>query len=210
MSSRFQIGDISMTRHFPLIITAFALATAAFGAIPDDAYQVGYLANFTHGDSFVNLTNAGSVTGGGLDNPICANVYVLAEDQQLIGCCACPLTANHLKTLSAKNDLISNTLTPGVPQAVTVALQANKSAVCNAATVTTASLVPGLRAWSVTLHALPSGAGYTVTEPAFQKATIGADEFTKLTSYCGFIQVIGSGYGICRSCRTGASGAAKQ
>jgi hypothetical protein len=35
-------------------------------------------------------------------------------------------------------------------------------------------------------------------------------ELTKLTTYCGFIQANGSGYGICKSCREGAAGAARQ
>lgn len=56
------------------------------------------------------------------ESDICANVYVLADDQQLIACCACPLTPNHLQTLSVKNDLVSNTLTPGIPTDVTSAL----------------------------------------------------------------------------------------
>jgi len=140
---------------------------------------------------------------------ICANVYVFAEDQQLIACCACPLTPNHLRTLSTVNDLISNTLTPGVPIGVTVALLASdgSSGSCNPASP--GDLAPGLRAWGTTLHALPGG-GYGVTETPFAHAALSPTEFAKLTSYCGFIQADGSSYGICKSCANGAAGAAKQ
>ena len=180
---------------------AISFATAA------GAYQVSYLSNLLAGDSFLNLTNAGTLSGSEPAGDICANVYVFAPDQQLIACCSCPLTPNHLKTLSAHADLLSNTLTPGTPASVTVALLASTS--CDASTVTSSSLAGGLRAWRTTLHALPAN-GYAVTENEFSFAELSATELSKLTSYCGFIQSNGSSYGICNSCSTGAQGAARQ
>ena len=187
---------------------------------PPDAFQVGYAANLAAGDSGVNLTNAGRVFQDDQEEcsfapvidpagDICANVYVFAEDQQLIACCACALTPNHLRTLSTQKDLISKTLTPGVPLGVTVALLASdgSSGVCNPSNPGT--LVSGLRAWATTLHAAPGG-GFAVTETEFSPATLSASELAKLTSYCGFIQADGSGFGICGSCRNGAAGAAKK
>ena len=194
------------------ILAILSLATVASAQrvqAPADAYQIRYAANFQAGDSVVNLTNAGTVSGFDPAGDICANVYVFAEDQQLIACCACPLTPNHLKTLSATKDLISNTLTPGVPTAINIALLASGGPACNAATVTAANLVGGLRAWGTTLHALPGG-GYGVAETEFSQVALSATELQKATSYCGFIHAIGSGYGICASCRQGASGAVKQ
>jgi hypothetical protein len=174
----------------------------------------------------VNLTNAGSpsVSCNAINNPnneatcasvndpgsICANVYVFAEDQQLIACCSCPLTPNHLRTLSVQNDLISNTLTPGVPIGITIALLAvTDVGGCNASNVDPALLTPGLRAWGTTIHAVPGG-GYGVSETRFSDAELSASELTKLTSYCGFIQANGSDFGICKSCGDGAAGAVKQ
>src|SRR5690242_12256991 len=197
-----------------LTIATLAISTLAFagGTIPPkDAYQVRYAANMNIGDSVINLTNAGTVNGFETAGNICANVYVFAEDQQLVSCCTCPLTPNHLKTLSVRNDLISNTLTPGVPIGVTVALLASQAATCNASNPGT--LVGGLRAWGTTIHAAPDGT-YDVTETAFLPAALGGtgagSEFNKLVTYCGFIQANGSGYGICKSCREGAQGAARQ
>lgn len=199
---------------FVAIFATLALATAAWATsplvnAPKDAFQVRYAANFIVGESIVNLTNAG--TAGGFEplGDICANVYVFAEDQQLISCCACPLTPNHLRTLSARSDLINNTLTPGVPTAITIGLLASQGPNCNAATVTAADLVGGLRAWGTTLHALPAG-GFGVSETPFSKVGLSDSGLHKMTSYCGFIQAIGSGYGICNSCRTGAQGGVKQ
>ena len=199
-----------------ILVTALVFTAAALAQIPD-FFQVGYAANMNIGDSVVNLTNAGSVGGFEPTGNICANVYVFAEDQQLIACCACPLTPNHLKTLSVRNDLISNTLTPGVPIGVTIALLANQPAAstaapgpaCNPAAVAGEDVVAGMRAWSSTIHALPDGT-YGVTETAFLPALLSETEFRKLTTYCGFIQANGSGYGNCKSCREGAAGAARQ
>jgi len=201
-----------MPKPLHILLAALLLATVAFAQTntvvpaPPDAYQVRYAANLFIGDSVVNLTNAGTVGGFEPLGNICANVYVFAEDQQLVACCSCPLTPNHLKTLSVRNDLISNTLTPGVPTGVTIALLAT-AGTCNAAAP--GDFVGGLRAWGTTIHQRPDAA-YDVTETAFLPADLSATELLKLTSYCGFIQANGSGYGICKSCRTGAAGAARQ
>ena len=197
-----------MSKFFHLMLGAALLSTAALAQVaPPDAFQVRYAANLAAGDSVVNLTNAGTVDGFDPLGDICANVYVFAEDQQLIACCTCPLTPNHLKTLSVQKDLISNTLTPGVPIGVTVALLATQPAgACNA--TNPGPLVPGLRAWGTTLHAAPGG-GFAVTETEFSPAGLSGTELQKLTTYCGFIIANGSGFGICGSCRQGAAGAAR-
>ena len=205
-----------MCNVFKVILGVALLSAVAFAQIgpigPYDAYQVRYAANLTAGDSVVNLTNAGSNFGFDPEGDICANVYVFAEDQQLVACCTCPLTPNHLRTLSVVNDLIGNTLTPGTPIGVTVALLASANpsglpSACNASTP--GDLSSGLRAWGTTLHAAPGG-GYAVTETAFSYAPLSGSEFAKLTSYCAFIIADGSGYGICGSCTSGAAGATKQ
>jgi hypothetical protein len=175
-------------------------------ANPIDAAQVDYAANLGAGQSIVNLTNAGSNGGNDATDTICANVYVFAQDQQLIECCTCPLTPNHLRTLSVQNDLIANTLTPGVPIGVTTMLVATTGA-CNAAAP--GQLVHGLRAWGTTLHAAPGG-GFAVTETHFRQVSLSASELNKMSSFCGFIQADGSKFGICNQCAPGAAGAAKQ
>jgi hypothetical protein len=176
-----------------------------------DSFQTRYFANLSSGDGAVNMTNIGSLGGYDPSGDICANVYVFAQDQQLSACCTCTLTPNHLTTLSVQKDLISNLLTPGIPTAITVAVVATSvsGGTCNASTITASQLVPGLRAWGTTLHALPNG-GYTVSETEFSPGLLSSSELTKVTQYCGFIQAIGSGYGVCGSCRNGAAGADKQ
>jgi hypothetical protein len=194
---------------------SFVLATAAYGqaiaGAPNDAFQVRYAANLNVGDSVINLTNAGTqnTTTGSLTN-ICVNVYAFSPDEQLISCCSCVVTPNALVSLSARSDLISNTLTPAVPNSIVVKLLASSGTSCNAGSVPAANLATGMRAWGTTLHATPTAGTYAVTETAFEKAGISAAELARVTSFCGFIQANGSGYGICRSCRLGGQGATKQ
>ena len=74
----------------------------------------------------------------------------------MISCCSCPVTPNALVSLSARNDLISNTLTPGVPTSV---LLASAGASCNASTVGTGAnvLATGIAAWvEALLRRLPT------------------------------------------------------
>jgi hypothetical protein len=132
--------------------------------------------------------------------------------------------ANVLKvvSLSARNDLISNTLTPGVPTSIVIKLVGSKTpagtlASCNASTVGTTgnTRAPGLAAWGTTIHALPVTPGspattYGVTETKFANATLSDAELDRITILCGFIQTNGSGFGICKSCRFGGLGDVQQ
>jgi len=207
----FTIPRTKLTTILAMLTLAAAASATQNQPInaPPDAYQVRYAANMLVGDSVVDLTNAGTVGGYEPTGDICANVYVFAQDQQLISCCSCLLTPNHLRTLSVRSDLINNTLTPGVPTAVSIGLLATKGPNCNAAIVTASNLVGGLRAWGTALHAAPAG-GYVVGETPFSDVSLGSTELQKMTSYCGFIQANGSGYGLCNSCRTGAQGSVRQ
>jgi hypothetical protein len=212
-----------MRKFFNVMLGASLLSTVALAAVPapgiignPDSYQIRYAANLGAGQSVVNITNAGTNGGNDVTDYICANVYVFAEDQQLISCCTCDLSPNDLQTLSVQNDLINNTLTPGVPIGVTIGIVASDDTGhkgCNAATVDPTKLVSGLRAWGTTLHAAPGG-GFAVTETEFSPVGLSGPgagtEFNKMTSFCGFIQANGSKFGICNSCKPGAQGGRKQ
>ena len=202
-------------------VTAGAQTTVTFTdvlpgvVIPGDAFQVRYASHLDVGDSFINITNTGasSTTAFPVQNGnLCVNAYTFSPDEQLISCCSCLVSPNAIVSLSARNDLISNTLTPAVPTSIVVKLLATTATTCNAATAANA-LAPGLQAWASTLHALPVTPGspfqtYGMTETPFTVGTLSSAEFTRITSLCGFIQNNGSGFGICKSCRLGGLGAA--
>lgn len=196
---------------------------ASAGIFVGDPYQVRYTANLTIGDSVMNFTNTGESSTTSLpaqNGNICVNAYAFSPDEQLISCCSCAITPDGLGSISAANDLVSNGLTPGRATSVVVKLLATSggaNTTCNAATAGTSAnpLANGLVAWGTTIHALPlspqsSYRAYGVTETRFASAQLSAAELVRVTALCGFIQINGSGYGICRSCRLGGLGAARQ
>jgi hypothetical protein len=91
-----------------------------------------------------------------------------------------------------------------------VKLIATAGTTCNASNVPVANLAAGMVAWGTTLHALPTTpVTYALTETGFKEKGLSAAELARVTSFCGFIQSNGSGFGICRSCRLGGLGATK-
>jgi len=179
-------------------------------------FEVSYAANLQVGDSVINITNTGAnstVAFPTQNGNICVNVYAFSPDEQLISCCSCPVTPDGLASLSARNDLISNPLTPGVPTSIVIKLLAS-AGTCNASTVGTDTNVlvnSGKAAWATTIHALPVTPGsppitYGITEKPFTPSTLSAAELLRITTLCGFIQTNGSGFGICKSCRLGGLG----
>src|SRR5438552_622612 len=166
-----------------LIFAALATAMAAYGQVSatnitvDAPFQVRYASNLNIGDSVVNITNSGargaglaSGTSASTTGAICANVYTFSPDEQLIACCSCPVTPNGLVSLSARNDLISNTLTPAVPTAVVIKLLASipVSGSCASSAFAPGALTSGMLAWGTTLHALPtSPVTFALTETPF-------------------------------------------
>jgi hypothetical protein len=241
--------DPTALGHYTFALRVFNSAGALLGRVvihvstsgeilpnPADSFQVRYFSNLNLGDSVINITNSGARgaalpagTSSATTGAICVNVYAFSPDEQMVSCCSCPVTPNGLVSLSVKEDLTSNTLTPAVPTSVVVKLVASipqsGGAGC-ASSATSVSqltaiplpgqLVSGLHAWGTTVHVNPAGAP-TVTETAFMPATLstyqprGFDvgELARLTNLCTFINATGSGFGICRSCRLGGLGAGR-
>lgn len=207
-----------------LFATIFSVAAFAQNPITADGpYKVKYASNLNIGDSVVNITNTGA-NGAGLGSgttasvtgAICANVYVYNADEEVVSCCSCPVTPNGLVSLSAKSDLISNPLTPATPTSIVIKILATApvggSCSNSALLAGTPTLVSGLVAWGTTLHANTSAAAgtYSVTETAFAPATLSAGELARLAYGCGVVGNVGSGFGVCNSCRLGGLGAGKQ
>ena len=201
-------------RAYMLVLATLAFSAAAFAQYAeDDPTQVHYFSNLNIGDSVINFTNTGANGSAGGTTDICVNVYTFAPDEQEISCCSCEVTVNGLQSLSVVNDLISNVLTPSVPTSVTVELHATAvpSTGCDATKAGADAM--GLRAWGTTLHAAPTTpVSYQVTETAFLTSDIDGPSSQVATNaqLCKFIGILGSGFGICKSCRLGGLGAAKE
>ncbi len=208
-----------MYQRVSIVLAIFALlCVGAFAQNPitaDSPFQVHYFSNMNLGDSVINISNTGaSSTGPGFptqNGNLAVNVYTYDPSEELVSCCCCVVTPNGLISLSVANDLLSNTLTPGVVTSGVVKLVSSSGGTgCNAATAGTAgnTLVPGLVAWETNLHSGPSGT--SMTETAFTPATLSGAELNRATLLCSFIQTNGTGFGICKSCRFGGLGGVKK
>ena len=201
-----------MKLRYLSIFAAVMLCSVVAFAADDSPFQVRYASNLPIGDSVINITNTGASSTSAFPNQngsICVNVYTFDPAEELISCCACPVTPDGLVSLSARQDLISDTLTPGVPNSIVIKLLATTGGACNASVP--GAQAKGMAAWGTTLHALPvTPAAYGVTETAFTPATLSEAELTRISTLCGFIQTNGSGFGICKACRMGGLAATQQ
>jgi hypothetical protein len=202
------------------LLLATMVSVAAYSQTADTPYQVRYASNLTHGDSVINITNTGASANTGLGfgtsasvpGALCANVYVYDPSEEVVSCCSCPVTPNGLVSLSAVNDLIINPLTRGNPTSIVIKLVATVpvGGTCNNSALLTGTptLATGMAAWGTTLHANTSAAAgtYAVTETAFTPSTLSAAELRRLSYGCGVVANVGSGFGVCNSCRLGGLG----
>jgi hypothetical protein len=180
-------------------------STAAM-AQTTDVYQVNYFANRNNAtgfDQIVNITNPG-LQGSPLsanEGALCANIYVFEADQQMSECCACPITADGLLSLSLNTNLTGNPLTSVAPNSGVIKVVSSVgSGTCDPTAISSDNIEPDLKAWGTHLVQTTPGTLFT-TETAFRDAPLGSDEEAFLPYTCRFVQYLGSGKGVC-SCAT--------
>ena len=180
-------------RNLPMLLVALLVMLAGV-AVAQDVFQVNYYANArTTGapDATVRIDNPGLTYAN-----VCAMIYVFTADQQMTECCGCVNSHNNLRTLSVNTDLTSNPLT-GVPP-VTGAIKIVAAAVNGAPCDPTTNVTPtaNLRSWATHIQN-KVGTAYPITETEFTDSTLGATELANLQAQCSFINILGSGHGIC-------------
>ena len=173
---------------------------------PDGAFQMHYASNLNLGESFINISNAGSSLSA--INPtgnICANAYVFDPSEEMVACCTCLVTPDGLNSWGVNRDFLVKTLTGAIPTSVVVKLLASAPVKgrCNAASPNAGNLTTGMVAWGTTLHLTPVAGTVATTEEEFTSPVLSSIELSNLSSQCAFIQTVGSGFGICNSCRAG-------
>jgi hypothetical protein len=181
-----------------VLVIAGLAAVGVTRASAQDVFKVNYFSNNAGSapDATVRIDNPGLTYGN-----LCAMVYVFDADQQLTECCGCVETHNGLRTLSVRRDLTSNPLT-GVISSNGV-IKIVSAAVNNSPCDPTSNVKPtaNLRAW-VTHIQNAVGTAWPITETESSDSTLGATELANLQAQCDFVNILGSGHGIC-SCGTG-------
>jgi hypothetical protein len=179
---------------------AFAgLVTIGAGvASAQDVYKLNYFSNNAAPapDATVRIDNPGLTYGN-----LCAMVYVFDNDQQLTECCGCVETHNGLRTLSVRGNLTSNPLTGKVSNNGVIKIIS--AAVNDSPCDPTSNVSPkaNLRAWGTHIQNAV-GTAFPITETEYSDSTLGATELANLQAQCAFVNILGSGQGIC-SCGTG-------
>lgn len=170
-----------------------------------DVYQVGYYSNGpkTAPPQRVRIINTGqtgvpNIPGqppqAGDEGALCANLYVFDANQHMLACCACPLTANAELEFNVGADLLPNLITGGpTPADGAIKLVSSRQSPCD---VTNPLPVPDLRAFGthVQLGITPPR---RLTETEFLPADLLEDELTYMSNSCTFVQLLGSGQGVC-------------
>ena len=184
-----------------LLVAVAIVGIAIIGAgaaSAQDVYKVNYFSNNAAPapDATVRIDNPGLTYGN-----LCAMVYVFDADQQLTECCGCVETHNGLRTLSVRSNLTSNPLTGVVSR--NGVIKVVSAAVNNSPCDPTSNVSPkaNLRVW-VTHVQNAVGTAWPITETESSDSTLGATELANLQAQCAFINILGSGQGIC-SCGTG-------
>jgi len=158
------------------------------------------LVSYFSGASSKTDTTVRMVGTSRIDAEICTMVYVFNQDQQMSECCGCQVSREGLRTLSLQHDLVSNPLTGITPKTGTVVLvtsASNANTSCNPAVITPAGFGD---AWAT--HMQSTDPTLSATETQFTKTELSDTLLTNLQSQCSYIQMLGSGQGVC-SCGTG-------
>ena len=184
----------TLCRTFPILCVALVVVLLGTVVVAQDVYQVNYYAN-------ANTSGAPSATvrvgqPGLTYGNLCKMIYVFTADQQMAECCGCVLSHNGLETLDVNLDLTANPLTGVRP--TTGLIKLVSAAVNGSPCDPTANVTPtpNLRARGTHIQN-PVAGTYPITETQFSDSTLGATELAALQAQCSFINILGSGHGVC-------------
>lgn len=181
-----------------LAVVGLGIAGSSIASAQTDVYRLNYFSNNAAPapDATVRIDNPGLTYGN-----LCAMIYVFDADQQMSECCGCVETHNGLRTISVRSNLTSNPLTGVVSRngVVKVVSAAVNNSPCDP--TSNVKPTPNLRVWATHIQN-PVGTSYPITETESSDSTLGATELANLQAQCAFVNILGSGHGIC-SCGTG-------
>jgi hypothetical protein len=191
-----------------VVFLAASIASAQIKFEPPDTYQVNYYSSaLATGapDGTVHIVNPGTAItklnadGKPLDGNLCAQIYVLNDDEQEVECCGCRLSPDSERTLSIDKNLLGNPInikivTPdGVVKVVSTPVPARGA--CRPDQEGTRPTA-GLRAWATHIQTV-SEESFVETEEEFEPAPLSDNELFWLQNQCSAIYTNGSGHGKC-------------
>ena len=188
-----------------VFLTAVSFAQTKYKR--SDTYRLTYYSNALNSgapDGTVHIVNPGSAVtkldadGKPLDGNLCAQIYVLNNDEQEVECCGCTLTPDSERTISINKNLLGNPInvrqvTPdGVIKIVSE--RTPSSGPCRP-DLELANVAQELQSWDTHIQTLSEG--YAETEEEFAPAPLSANELFWLQNQCSAIYTNGSGHGKC-------------
>jgi hypothetical protein len=145
-------------------------------------------------DATLTIINDGqtstSQTEGVPNGNLYASIYVFDDDQELVECCSCYVSADGLLQESAENELLNNPLTGKFYAAGVIKVLSSRSG-----DPTNNVLAPGLH--GTMTHIQNLGGSYATTEAPLADANLVSAEQTALQQSCSFAITLGSGSGVC-------------
>jgi len=199
-----------MVKKVVLVLLATMMLSMIAAAQSDpgytnDVYWLSYFNNRnnpTGADQFIYIINPGYIgtplSSG--EGTLCANIYVFDAVQEMVECCACPITANALLALSVDNSLTANPLTSVAPASGVIKLVSTKPDATSCDPTKPGTLSPDLRAWATHLQQPTSGT-FVTTEAPFLPAPLATGgtsvEEGFLPQACTFAQYLGTSKAVC-------------
>src|SRR5579863_896448 len=195
-----------------VVFLAAAISAAQTKYEPTDTYQVSYYSNALISgvpDGTVHIVNPGTAVtkinldGKPINGNLCAQIYVLNNDEQEVECCGCTLTPDSERTISIDRNLLGNPINAGIVTHDGVIKVVSELAPGKGnclPDVEGVAPTAGLRAWAT--HIQTASDTYVETEEEFGAAPLSDNELFWLQNQCSTIYTSGSGHGKC-SCGYG-------
>jgi len=188
-----------------LTVVIVCLAAGIASAQEDFYYLTYYSDALVPGVSgTVHIVNPGTAltkinaNGRPLNGNLCADIYVLNNDEQVVECCGCILTPDSERTINIHTNLLGNPDNPGLVtnDGVIKTISATPDPGCDPTGDRGAVRpTPSLRLWATHIQTVP--AGFAETEEEFETAPLSSNELLFLENQCSAIFTSGSGPGVC-------------
>lgn len=131
------------------------------------------------------------------EGTLCANIYVFDDVQEMLECCACPLTANG-PLIIPMEELMDNPLTVLPRRGVIKVISSIPDPLCDPTDLSQPT--PELRSFATHLQNDSRVIGtplFSLTEERFALAPLSAIEQNDLGQICAFVRYLGTGRGRC-------------